>query len=606
MKIKKFIESKQNLLLILATILVNIKSVFTDFGADNAYTMAMAVRNLRGDRLFMEMWEPHQTSVFVADILLGIYKIFVPNYTGAAIYLQIMGAIIWAVLGYWIYKEFEKVSGKNAALLAYIFVLLYKVKQSAFPEYANLCIIFATVLLLALYRFFFEGGKFLRLFVAATSLILAILSYPAAIILYFAVLFVFAISKKFTNNALSNNRLTSAGALLTFTGICMAEGVIYLGVTVAKTGFGRFVKTLGLIVSSDTHSDTKTSGYEYFRGALYAIAWVAVSLAVSWVISRILDAIKSRRHDTNAQTDKSTAAEGYAVTDKSTASEERAATDKVKVSEGYATNDKKGFLSIFGITSAVIYTIMLVGENKSGIDWTCVVYSIPLMLMVIGSFGVKSLDVKARFLWLGGVSIAIMVMIAAMLLTNLGLITIISFLMLGGVVSFIPIWHQKGGKRLLICILVIVAVHRGLVVWGYANIGHCRLVTEVENVIRSGPTVGIVTDYMTYYETEKNIEDFQKFVNEDDKVLTVGSWLIDPAIFVSSPGEISNYSVIDTPFYNETIEKYFEMYPDKKPTVVAVDCWYGGLRVDKDSYIMQWIEANYSTYEDGNYYRFYR
>lgn len=42
-------------LLWVATVLVSIKSIFTDLGTDNTYTVAMAFRHLKGDRMFDPM-----------------------------------------------------------------------------------------------------------------------------------------------------------------------------------------------------------------------------------------------------------------------------------------------------------------------------------------------------------------------------------------------------------------------------------------------------------------------------------------------------------------------------------------------------------------------
>ena len=50
--------------LFLCTILVNIKSVFTDYNSDVGYAVAMAQRLADGDGLFIKMWEPHQTAAF--------------------------------------------------------------------------------------------------------------------------------------------------------------------------------------------------------------------------------------------------------------------------------------------------------------------------------------------------------------------------------------------------------------------------------------------------------------------------------------------------------------------------------------------------------------
>ena len=54
--------------------LINIKSIFTDFGIDSSYAIATSYRHISGDRLFIEMWEPHQTSSFLMDFLMILYK----------------------------------------------------------------------------------------------------------------------------------------------------------------------------------------------------------------------------------------------------------------------------------------------------------------------------------------------------------------------------------------------------------------------------------------------------------------------------------------------------------------------------------------------------
>ncbi len=118
--------------------------------------------------------------------------------------------------------------------------------------------------------------------------------------------------------------------------------------------------------------------------------------------------------------------------------------------------------------------------------------------------------------------------------------------------------------------------------------------------------MGIVCDHVTKNQSLMNERDFGELVNEDDKIFIVGGELIDPMDFLLTGCEISNYSTIDTPQYNESLEEYLALNPEKKPTVIAVSCWYGNLMVPEDSYIMGWVEENYVPVADGDYYRFYR
>ncbi|MBQ1849707.1 MAG: hypothetical protein II139_05000, partial [Lachnospiraceae bacterium] len=67
------------------TMFVSVQSIFTDFGIDNAYQVAMSYRHLNGDRMLAQMWEPHQFSILFNDILMAIYRLFVPSLAGVVI-----------------------------------------------------------------------------------------------------------------------------------------------------------------------------------------------------------------------------------------------------------------------------------------------------------------------------------------------------------------------------------------------------------------------------------------------------------------------------------------------------------------------------------------
>lgn len=79
-------------------VLANIKSAFSDFGTDQAYAVATSFRHISGDRLFQEMCEPHQTSSFITDLLMLLYRCFVPSMEGIALYLQVCGVLLYAIV----------------------------------------------------------------------------------------------------------------------------------------------------------------------------------------------------------------------------------------------------------------------------------------------------------------------------------------------------------------------------------------------------------------------------------------------------------------------------------------------------------------------------
>ena len=116
-----FLKEKADKLIVLlwvAVVLASIKSIFTDTGFDNAYTVAMSYRHLNGDGMFQQMWEPHQTSIFFTDICMWLYHLVMPSYTGVMVYLQICGTLFFGVLCIFLYRLLKDITGKQIAHLA--------------------------------------------------------------------------------------------------------------------------------------------------------------------------------------------------------------------------------------------------------------------------------------------------------------------------------------------------------------------------------------------------------------------------------------------------------------------------------------------------------
>lgn len=227
--------------------------------------------------------------------------------------------------------------------------------------------------------------------------------------------------------------------------------------------------------------------------------------------------------------------------------------------------------------------------------------------MALSCFSYKDMAEPEKTVWLTGNLFALCSFLSTWLLTDLGLITMAAYMVLGGVVSLAALRHRK--KQIwafLLSVCALVTVHRGLVVWGYANKGNVWMVQDVQTIVRSGPSAGVVCDYMTYYQITCDAEDHRRFVSPEDSLLLVGGWLIDSMEFLLTDADISNYSTIDTPVYNERLLDYLEAYPEKRPTVVAVSCFYGQMQVSDTSWIMQWVNENYEAVGDGRYWRYYR
>ena len=579
-------------------VLVCVKSIFTDFGADNAYQVAMSYRHLAGDRMFLQMWEPHQMSILVNDLLMAIYHLIVPSYSGVVIFLQICGTLMFAGAGYVIYRTVKNVTGRYIAHLMWIFFVIFRAKQTPFPEFANYEILFSALAFCALVKYLrmrraaefatgadeviyeHENGtkqkptSVLLLVLIAALIFLQTISYPTCLLSAIAVIVLLCVGKTPLKIKLRD--------CFIFAGSLGVMGSVFADYFVFSIGFDNLLKIFKNIFNSDTHSTMKFGSY--WTGFVYAMIGLAVCLIISALIHFVIGRIPIGK------------------TSNSISGPEACKTT------GRNRIGKVSFPTTCACVALAMEVVLILLQRKTGIDWNCSFFIIPTVMILMGSFVYMKMGENERMLWMTGVCMSAASFAATLILTDLGIITIIAYLVLGGVVSFIPLKYIcKDHKVVAYLIVLLVLFHRGMVVWGYGNTNsRVMLVTESQNIIRSGPAAGIVCDHVTRNQAKMNEIDFRNNINADDKLFIVGGELIDPIDFVLAGCEVANYSTIDTPQYNESLEEYLKINPEKKPTVIAVSCWYGQLMVPEDSCIMQWVEENYTPVADGDYYRFYR
>ena len=552
-------------LLWIAAILVAIKSIFTDFGIDGGYQIAMSYRHISGDKMFLEMWEPHQTSIFLNDILLFVYRLFVPSLTGAAIYIQVCGTLLFAGIGYCLYRALKEYIGDFYAGCAWMFFLIFRAKQIPTVEYANLEIAFSVVAFLLLIRFIKNEKKLFMLVLSALAVFFQVLAYPTCLISLIAVL-VFLI-------VCSENKLKNC---LVFTASLAAFGIGYALFFIIKIGPSLFVRVAKDILAADSHSSYRFGGY--WTGFLIMISGVAVCAFVGTVVAFIVKKIKGNKVGENAE-------------------EQTPRFDAVSFGAAVAAG-------VF----AFLEILMLAIQKKSNIDWMCSIYILPLILPLIGLFGLKKLSSDEKKIFIAGSLLSLSSFFATLILTNLGMITIVAYFVLAGIVSFIPIKKLFPGNRMFITLIIAaLLLHRGIVIWGIGNTnGRVHMIWEAQNFIRKGPAAGVICDHFNKAYTDTNIEEFESQINSGDKIFVVGEDLLDSMVYVYSGCEISNYSTIDTPLYNESLEEYFEINPQKKPTLIVTASMFGSSSIAEDSYIMHWVSENYELVYDGSYWKYWR
>lgn len=224
--------------------------------------------------MFLDMWEPHQSSAFLVDILMILYRVFVPSLTGVAIYLQAMGVLLWIPITVLLYKELSKHIDKAIAHLMCILLFVFRAKQTVFPEFSNMQIGFSLLFFVFLVKYICDQAKWRYLILSAVFMCLEIISYPTCVVVYLAAVWIlFRYTKQKGRN------------LLIFSGTCFSLGILYIGYFVWARGFTEFCDTLRLLVKADaSHAGNTMPLQQYFQVFAEGGIYLAVTFAIAAMI----------------------------------------------------------------------------------------------------------------------------------------------------------------------------------------------------------------------------------------------------------------------------------------------------------------------------------
>lgn len=533
-------------------VLINIKSILTDFDRDCAYAVVNSYRFILGDRLFLEMREPHQTSaVFLALFEWLFVKLF-DSTEGMVVYLQTISVCIYGIVSFAFYKFLKKYTSNHIAELTAITFFVLRAKQEAILAFSNALILASMMLLIFLVNYF-ENHKLRSLVLAAFFLCVEIIAYPSTIVTYFAIVFLLV---RYSSKKIRD--------IFVFSITCLMCGISFLIFISRGYGLKQLLFNCIFIVNSDETHSGKYYGWIYWEQFVAGMILLAVCLVIAYILGKIFK--KSRIYI---------------------------------------------FAWLFSV-SLVILTLYdgLLRDNEYNF-W---IYSAGILIIYLLTYSILSLKYccdKTKRLYWTALFVSISSFIAVFLLTNMNLLYILNYMLVVGCVSFIPIAEKLGktdSEWEIIAFLSLICFSfyfpRLALMREYG--GAKDTVIEVENIVRSGPARGIICSYMGYYTTMCNIEDFDNFVNDGDRLLIVTTASQDPIPYLYKDVVVSHYSTISTPTFSSKLIDYWNEYPDKYPNVIAVECWYGDIHVDEDSYIMHFVNDNFEKVDEGRYYAFYR
>ncbi len=561
---KRLTNKKGYLFYALLLIMAIFSMVVSNIGYDSEYQLAMGYRLLKGDKMILEMWEPHQTSAFLCAFLMKLYLMITNTTTGIVLYTQIVGLFIRIAIGWFLYKTIRTVTGEKPATMAGILYLLISPKDILTPDFSNMMLWTSSLLFLTIIKYL-DTKRISYLILSAIWLCLGVLSYPSFIISYFAMLLIL---QKYSD--------TTRRDILLFTGVCALIGGIYAGYFLITIGPEHILNCVGKALSIEPSHTISTMDKIsiHILNMLKIAAMLAGVGLIAFFITFLNQLIRSKKQG----------------------------------------NTQKFFKEKWLVTSWYVLLIfflinILSAENRGGIG-------IPLLfIMAIGFANKNLLNYEEKRLYYISLWISVMCLFATLILSDHAFLQGITYMVLGTCTSVIPLWHLikkeltttkwlKYGIHIFILLLIFRCLYIHVPMFGRGQI--CSIASDM-GLVRSGPAAGIITDESGAARQRDSMAEWKNHIQDGDTIWIVGEPL-DTLGYLYDDVEIGAPSVMSTPTYNKALEYYWELNPEKYPEVVIVASSFGELEwtLLGNEWLMDWLEEyDADKVVDGNYWRYY-
>ncbi len=548
------------IVLIVLSVLAALKTIFISVIIDEEYQVSMACRLLKGERMILDLWDPHQTSVFLTEFFVWIYRLIFHTFDGVMIWVRFWGCMIHLAVSYLLYRLLTDHLSKEYSF--YLGLLYFNLlpKSTVVTDYANMFIWLVTLSCICI-CYLRKSEKMIYAVLCGICMSLMVLSYPSSVLFFpFLLVLIFKTGKR------------GPAFGLCFTLVCVVSGTLYLLMLIGIAGsFSSLLENVGLMLEG--HSNYTAISYTdkfltYVKEMGISILICGCYCLISGIIAFLI----------------------YKITKK-----------KISFSAYVYIN-----LAIAAVHHVIHWILMLhlleVGYN----------YAVYILLFAFSFIYIRKTEDKIKgsfFVWTGA---SILALVCVLILTDQTIYSSFKYMYFGYVFALAVLMlysaksdskvHEKYSYPLLLVICLSAIFVKG---WHYpANGGVMSNVLSVRGIVKEGITKGILTEYMTSYISSSGCREILEYVPEGSSLLVVDN---SPVAYFYEDVNISSYTTICGAPYNETLLEYWDRHPDKYPDVIAISCWYGDLYWDNDSWIVHWIEDKYpaTVVIDGNFFRYY-
>ncbi len=611
----KYILTAVNVILLALTVLGVIKTCFVGFDIDEGYAIAQSYRMLTGDKLFAEMWEPHQMSAFGLAIIMLPYLLLTGGKTaGIILYARIMGSVIHLLIGWWFYKTAKRKFGTTPGLFVLFAHVNFLPKWLVLAEFEIMQYWAVCILFLALLTWYDSAvggsketvatvsekpnkkgfGKWCKadgwLIIAGIALFVAMMTYPTMILLY-PVYVIFFLTLKAVG---AKQKWRS---VLIFTGTTLIIGMVFLAYLRTYMTVEEFLRYVSYIFMDESHSESLATRFLYYQKEwkgfcedwLVYLLWTVINALVISGVDLMVGKCSLKDKSVAARPD----------------------------SQGNGRIWKT--VCKYGIILLISWLIVFMGSHIWGSlledKNQFYLYYRFMFIALAGTIFFAIGRGRSREYFMLGILPGIVGVIASVLVTNMALEITMARMYIAVMATFFigfELLRDKFNKEMVVkavCYMTMVVFILGLIVSKLilVRVTGCMPVTVRMDMewVKEGPAAGLLIDDELAWQFNENVPLIEEYVNEKDKLLYFGC---ENIYYMVSDGTLATPSVQGTTVFNEMFLEYYKEYPERIPNVVIVDKTFETNPYynykPENQVVVDWINENFADAEktETNYF----
>ena len=563
--------------LIVLSLVAAFVKIMTGFDIDEAYALALPYRALQGDRLFQDMWEVHQTSYFMPYLFIKLYAMIMPSMEYLVLYMRAVTAVIHIGMSALVYVSCKKLvvlekcsDGKVIAFIAALIYCSFLPKWMLDMDFSMQQLWFFTLFLI----FLFKGIKtentnraMLFLFLSGLSLAMEVLAYPGMVLCYPAAIVCLIICGKQKKAALSQTWQQSVIKPFIWISLgCLAAAGIFFAAVFRYMSLQELLDAVPKVFMDGAHQyDFATKLSQYLMQWLEVLVQSAILLVPAAIVTVAIWLLLKKPDRT------------------------------------------LGFLLciVFEIETAALITfaglVVTWGPFRLQVRYI-IQFAMALYLIAFGKkqemyikkqkyqdaseayadqkkqdaselWNVQNGQRKQPLLelqWIWWFSLA--AFLGVLLASNVGPTSSASYLVIGNMLFVgltLLIGSEKEKKiRILTWIGAILFVTSLLMCKGFYMRNTEYVPGDITDglvQVKEGPLHGIYVKKEDALRFTSDYHTIQENTTKDDQVLFMGT---ESLCNLYANGRIVSPTTISTPAFNEQWVEYFELYPEKQPTVI--------------------------------------